>query len=192
MGMQLSRKLAVRSVLPIAVVGLVLAGCTTKDPGNPTSSGDSTTTGATTGTSEESTTTSAPTGGGADLAKFDPCAEMNAVAGQLSLTGIEEDGKQACMAKWGNSTTRVRIRVYPELGIADVVAKPDAQITETTIGSHKAKIAKAALSKTDCDVSVEITAKSRVDFFGAATASADEACDAAKELAEAVEPKLPK
>ncbi|QTR01213.1 hypothetical protein J7S33_17160, partial [Saccharothrix algeriensis] len=106
---------------------------------------------------------------------------MNAVAGQLSLTGIEEDGKQACMAKWGNSTTRVRIRVYPELGIADVVAKPDAQITETTIGSHKAKIAKAALSKTDCDVSVEITAKSRVDFFGAATASADEACDAAKE-----------
>ena len=186
----MARNLALRSALSIAVTCLVLGACTTTDPGNATSDGGTTT--AVPDTSEQPTATTKSAGGSGKLANFDPCAEMNAVAGKLALGRIEEDGKKECKAKWGDTTTSVRVKAFPELGMAEVAAGPDAQSSDIEVGSHKAKLIKAPLTDTDCAVVIEITAKSRVDFVGSSTTSADEACDAAKELAEAVEPKLPK
>lgn len=187
--MQLTRNLVIRSILSIAVAGLALAGCTSTEGGNPTAAGGATTT---TKDSGKTTTATSPAGGGDSLADFDPCAEMNAVAGQLSLGNIEKDGTQECAARWGQTTTAVRVKAFPELGIADYVPGASSTITDITIGKHKAKKVTAPSSSTSCAVTVEVTSKSRVDFVGAATSSQQEACDAAQKLAEAIEPKLPK
>jgi hypothetical protein len=189
MGMQLTRNLVIRSILPLAVVGLALAGCTTKEPGDPTAGGTATTTKSSGGSP---VTTTKPSSGGSSLADFDPCAEMTAVASRISLTEIEEDGRQECKARWGQSTTAVRVKAFPELSIGEVVGGANSKFTDLTIGSHKARMVTAPSSSTSCAVTVEITAKSRVDVVASATSSQDEACDAATKLATAIEPKLPK
>ncbi|MEU6150800.1 hypothetical protein ABZ816_12450 [Actinosynnema sp. NPDC047251] len=187
--MQLTRNLVVRSVLPIAVIGLVLTGCTTKTPGGATPTSGAAT--STTETSDGGTTTSEPSGGG-DLAAFDACKELNEVASKLSLSRIQKDVGTACQARFGQTTTIVTVKAFPQLGIADLSAGPKAQPSDIPVGAHKAKRVKTPLTDTDCVVSVEITAKSRVDFVAASTTSPDEACDAATQVATAVEPKLPK
>ncbi|GAA1357218.1 hypothetical protein [Saccharothrix algeriensis] len=187
--MQLTRDLATRSILLILVAGLVLTGCTTTDPGNATAGRDST---FTTETSEGTTTTSAPAGGGDELAKFDACAELNAVAGQFALSRIEKVGAKGCQARWGQTTTAVTIVAVPELPIGEATGGPDARYSDVMIGARKAKRVEAGLTDVSCLVAVEVTAESRVDFYGAATTSVDESCAAATKLAEAVEPKLPK
>ncbi|WP_433266261.1 DUF3558 family protein [Actinosynnema sp. CS-041913] len=189
MGMQLTRNLVIRAVLPIAVAGLVLAGCTTKDPGTPTSTGSASTT---TETSEDSTTTSTPASGGNKLAKFDGCAELNAVASQFALTRIEKEGPRGCKARWGQTTTAVLVDAFPEVGLSEVTGGSSARLADTTVGSRKAKRVEAGLTDVSCLIAVEVDATSRVDFYAAATTTVEESCDAAKKLAEAVEPKLPK
>nr|BFE47575.1 hypothetical protein GCM10017745_10020 [Saccharothrix mutabilis subsp. capreolus] len=126
------------------------------------------------------------------MADFDPCAELNAVAAQFSLSRIENQGKQHCGARWGQTTTSVGIKAFPELGISEATGGAQARISDTTIAGRKAKRIEAGLTETSCLVAVEVTAKSRVDFVGAATSSAQESCDAVTQLAEAVAPKLPK
>ncbi|MEU4806666.1 hypothetical protein [Actinosynnema sp. NPDC023587] len=178
----------IRSVLPVVVVGLVLAGCTTTTPGDPSATGGPATT---TDSPQESTTTSSATPGGDELADFDSCAELTAVAGQFDLSRIEKTGKLDCEARWGQTTTKVSINVFPTLGLGDVTLGPNSKASDVQIGARQAKRVEAVLTTTDCTYAVEITPKSRVDFFGASTASSAEACDAAKQLATAVEPKLP-
>ncbi|CAL9668861.1 hypothetical protein SUDANB95_07344 [Actinosynnema sp. ALI-1.44] len=178
----------IRSILPIAVLGVVLAGCSEKQGGTPTAGSDTPTT---TGTSAKPTTTSS-SGTGGDLASFDVCAAMQAAAGQFPLTEIEPDGKrQSCNAEWGTSAT-VGVTAYPTLGVADFVPGPSSQFSDITVGSHKARKVTAPGSASSCAVTIEITSKSRVDVVAIANASQDEACDAAQKLAEAIEPKLPK
>lgn len=189
MGTQLTRNLVIRSILPIAVLGVVLAGCADKQGGTPTAGSD---TPATTGTSAKPTTTS-PSGTGADLESFDACAAVQAAAGQLPLTEIEPAGKQSCDAEWG-TTVSVGVKAYPTLGVADFVPGSSSQVSDITIGSHKARkvTAPGGGTNSSCAVTIEITAKSRVDIVATANASQEEACDAAQKLAEAIEPKLPK
>jgi len=177
----------VRSVLPIAVLVLVLGGCTTKDSGNPTAGG-STTTPAETSVEATTTTTAAADN---ELAGFDPCEELNEVSSQLSLSRIADDGKQDCTARWGESTTAVRIKVFPDLGIDEVKGSSNSKSSDISIGAHKAKQVTATASDLSCAVAVEITAESRVDFIGSTNTTVDEACAVATKLAEAVEPKLP-
>ncbi|MEV0676680.1 hypothetical protein AB0I60_09170 [Actinosynnema sp. NPDC050436] len=175
-------------MLPIVVGGLVVAGCTTETPGDPTATRGPATT---TGSASEPTSTSSSSGGD-ELADFDPCAQLNAVASQFALTRIEKQGTQDCQARWGETTTIVSIKVFPTLGLGDVVLGPNAKPSDVQVGARKAKHVEAVLTTTDCVYAVEITPKSRVDFFAAATASSAEACEAANKLATAVEPKLPK
>ncbi len=177
----------IRSVLPIAVVGLVLAGCTSKTPGEASSSG-----GATTTTTSAAPTTTSASSGGDKLANFDPCAELNAVASQFSLTRVEKKSAEHCAARWGQTTTAVGIIVFPSLGVTDVVPGANTTTTDTKVGSRQTKRLEKATTTTDCAFAVEVTPKSRVDFFASTTGSSSEACDVAKQLAEAVEPKLPK
>ncbi|MEJ2855325.1 MULTISPECIES: DUF3558 family protein [unclassified Saccharothrix] len=180
-------KLAIRSILSIAVVGVALAGCTTKEPGDPSAGATATTT----TTAGKPTTTSQSSSGDA-LADFDPCAEMNAVAAQLSLTRVEKESGQGCGARWGQTTTSVGVKVQPELSIAEAVGASGARFVDTTIGSRKAKKVEAGFTDTSCLIAVEVGPKSRVDFVAEATASVQESCDAAQKLATAIEPKLPK
>ncbi|WP_309109714.1 DUF3558 family protein [Saccharothrix sp.] len=177
--------LAIRSILSIAVVGVALAGCTTKEPGDPSAGATATTT-----TASKPTTTSEQSGGDA-LADFDPCAAMNAVAAQFSLTRIEAESR-GCGARWGQTTTSVGLKVQPELSIAEAVGASGARFIDTNIGSRKAKKVEAGFTDTSCLIAVEVGPKSRVDFVAEATASVQESCDAATKLATAIEPKLPK
>ncbi|MFI9813020.1 DUF3558 family protein [Saccharothrix variisporea] len=177
-----------RSILTIAAAALLLAGCTSKEPGDPTARSTATTTAA----SGQSTTTSKPSSGDNLLADYDPCDELNAIASQVSLTEIEEDGRQECKARWGQTTTVVRVKAFPELGIGEIVGGANSKFTDLSIGSHKARKVTAPSSSTSCAVTVEVSAKSRVDVVASATSSQDEACDAAQKVATAIEPKLPK
>ncbi|MFI9813024.1 DUF3558 family protein [Saccharothrix variisporea] len=176
----------IRSLLPLAVLGVVLAGCSAKEGGTATPGSTAATT---TGTSAKPTTTSA--GGGDGLASFDPCAAMKAAAGQVPLTDVENDGKQECKAQYG-STVSVRVKAFPSLGIADVVGGANSKFTEIPVGNHKGRRVTAPVSDSSCAVAIEITPKSRVDVVASANASQDEACDAATKVATAIEPKLPK
>jgi hypothetical protein len=179
MGMQLTRNVVIRSILPIAVLGLALTACSGKEGGTPT----------TAPTAKPTTTTSSS--GGDGLASFDPCAEMEAVAGQLPLTEVENDGKQECKADYG-TTVSVRVKAFPALGIDEYVGAATSKITDIPVGTHKGRRITAPSSDSSCAVTIEITAKSRVDVAASANASQDEACDAATKLATAIEPKLPK
>ncbi|RKT71860.1 DUF3558 family protein [Saccharothrix variisporea] len=187
--MQLTRNLVIRSILPIAVLGVVLAGCSEKQGGTPTAGSDTPTT---TGTSAKPTTTSSSgTSGG--LESFDACAAVQAAAGQLPLTEIEPNGKAGCDAEFGTSVS-LGVKAYPSLGISDFVMGPNSKPSDITIGSRKARKvgAPAGGTTSSCAVTIEVTAKSRVDVVASANASQDEACDAATKLATAIEPKLPK
>ncbi|QQQ76174.1 DUF3558 family protein [Saccharothrix sp. 6-C] len=183
--MQLTRNPVVRSVLSAAVLGLVLAGCS-DTPGTPTAA---TTTTATATEDTDPTTTSAAAGG--DLADFDPCAELEAVASSLGVTEVEEDGVQECKGRYAG-TISVRVKAFPELGVEDYVPGPNSKISGLPIGGHQAKRVTAPASSSSCAVTVAITSSSRVDFVASANASLDEACEAATKVATAVEPKLPK
>ncbi|WP_447004706.1 hypothetical protein ACRAKI_34845 [Saccharothrix isguenensis] len=109
----------------------------------------------------------------------------------LGLTEIKEDGVKECVARYGGKLV-VRIKAFPELGIADYVPGPNSQISDLPLGGHKAKRVTAPASSSSCAVTIEITPSSRVDVIGSANASLDEACDAATKVATAIEPKLPK
>ncbi|XVV03536.1 DUF3558 family protein [Actinosynnema sp. CA-248983] len=185
----MTRNLVIRSILPVAVLGAVLAGCSDKEGGTPTAGGATTTTA---GTSAKPTTTSS-SGTGADLESFDACAAVQAAAGQLPLTEIEPGGKQSCDAEFG-TTVSVGVKAYPTLSVADFVTGPSSQVSDITLGSHKARkiTAPGGGTSSSCAVTIEITSKSRVDVIATANASQDEACDAAEKLATAIEPKLPK
>ncbi|MBP2339625.1 hypothetical protein JOF41_005803 [Saccharothrix coeruleofusca] len=187
MGSQLPRSPLIRSVLPIVVLGLVLVGCSQEEPGAPQP---------TRGAAPESetagrTTTATTSLGGGLLADFDPCVEMNAVAAQVGLTAIEEDGTQECKGRYAG-TVSVRVKAFPELGIEDYVPGGSSEISEIALGAHKAKRVTKPASSTSCAVTVEVTTSSRVDVVASANASLDEACKAATDVAAAVEPKLPK
>ncbi|XVV08090.1 DUF3558 family protein [Actinosynnema sp. CA-248983] len=166
---------------------MVLAGCTSKEPGDP-SAGSTTTT----SPDKSPTTTSSSAAAGSAITDFDLCAEFEAVAGQFSISRIEKTGKQDCSGRWGQTTTSVGVKVFPSLSIAEAKGQPGARFSDTTVGSRKAKKVEAGLTDTSCLIAVEVGPKSRVDFYGEATASVGESCDAAQKLAEAIEPKLPK
>ncbi|MFI9813019.1 DUF3558 domain-containing protein [Saccharothrix variisporea] len=178
-----------RSILTIAAAALLLAGCTSKEPGDPTAGATTSTTA--TKSPDKTTTTSKPASGDA-LADFDACAQVNAVASQLSLSRIEPSGKDECDARWGQTTTAVKVKAFPDLGISDATGGSKARISDTSIGTRKAKKVEAGVTDTSCLIAVEVGSKSRVDFYAASTTSVQESCDAATKLATAIEPKLPK
>ncbi|WP_367134409.1 DUF3558 family protein [Saccharothrix sp. HUAS TT1] len=174
--------LSIRVVLALTVLGVVATGCTTQ--GDPTPAPTGSTSAEET---SEATTTSKPSGGGDSLADFDTCEALNSVAAQLNLTEVEADGK-SCDAEF-SATTSVTVKAQPSLKIADAVGK---EVSSIDVGPRKGALATEPASSSSCLVAIEVTATSRVDVVGSANASLDEACDAAKAVAEAIEPKLPK
>jgi uncharacterized protein DUF3558 len=179
-----------RSVVVIAALGLVAMGCTREETGNPAPE---------TSTPKSSTSTAVPSasspssGSGNVLSSFDPCKVLATVAGQFSLTEIAESTKGLCGAEYGVvAGVSVSIKAWPDLGYKDAKGGPNAEFSETTIGSSKAEVVRKGSSSSSCLVAVEVTPTSRVDFMSSANASLDDACAAATALATAVEPTLPK
>jgi hypothetical protein len=185
---QLISSSVTRCVLPLAVVGLALVGCSTGETGNPSAETKTTTSAA--NTSEKPTSSSTPASG-SSLAAYKPCDELTSVAGPLGLTGIEEDGTQECKARYP-STVAVRVKAFPQLGIKDYVPGASSEISDVPVGSHKAKRVTKPASSTSCAITIEVSSTSRVDVVASANASLDEACEAANKVATAIEPKLPK
>lgn len=167
----------------MAVLGAVAAGCTTGGTATPG------TTGATTTEQASRTTTSTKTSNAGDvLADFDPCAVLESMATQLNLTEIEETSDRECLAEY-SSTASISLVKQPQLSIGEAVG---GEATDIPVGSHKARLVKTPTTTSSCMVTVEVTAKSRVDITSSTNASLDEACEAATKVATAVEPKLPK
>ncbi|MFD0199430.1 MULTISPECIES: DUF3558 family protein [Saccharothrix] len=175
--------LSARVVLSLAVLGVVATGCTTGGTATPGPTGATTTE-----RTSEATTSTKPSNGGDALADFDPCEVINSVAAQLNLTEIEESGARECLAEY-STTASVSLVKQPELAIGDAVG---GEMTDISVGSHKAKLVKTPTTSSSCMVTIEVTATSRVDVTSSTNASLDEACAAATAVAEAVEPKLPK
>ncbi|MFC5058061.1 DUF3558 family protein [Saccharothrix xinjiangensis] len=175
-----------RPVLVLSLAALALVGCSTNEPGNPTSG--TTTDAATTSKGSSPTTTSAA--GGSPLADFDPCAEMEALSGQLNLTGIEEDGSQECFARY-SSEVGVIAKVFLDLPLDEAGKGPNAEVSDTSVNGREAKLVRRAASDTACAVAIGV-GSDRFDIVASANASLDQACDAATTLAEALEPQLPK
>ncbi|WP_306743858.1 hypothetical protein [Saccharothrix yanglingensis] len=181
------RNLVVRSVLPVAVLGAVLAGCTST-PGTPTPETTGAAT-ATTGGATSPTTSGAAAGDG--LADFDVCAELEGVASALGLTEIERKGAQDCEARYAGRIG-VRVKAQPELGVEEFVPGSDSKISDLPLGGHRAKLVTAPLTTSSCAVTIEVTPSSRVDVVSSSPATQEQACEAATKVATAVEPKLPK
>jgi hypothetical protein len=182
----LSRNLVVRSLLPVAVLGAVLAGCS-GTAGTPTPE----TTGTTAAPTEDtgsSTTSSAPAGD--SLADFDTCEALEGVASELGLTRVEKARENSCEARYAERIG-VRVIAYPELGVDDFVPGANTQISDLPLGSHKAKRATAPTTDSSCAIVIEITSSSRVDVVGSSPSTQEQACEAATKVATAIEPKLP-
>ncbi|MCS7480956.1 DUF3558 domain-containing protein [Umezawaea endophytica] len=184
--------LSIRSACLIAALSLVVAGCSQERGGSPT---PATGTGKSSSAPVESSTSAASpsSGSGNALVSFDSCKALTSIAGQFSLTEIEEVGKQECGAEYGaDEGVSVSIKVWPDLGVQEATGGPNAESSDTTVGPRKAKLVKKAFSSSACLVAVEVSGKSRVDFLSSANVSLDKACDAATKIATAVEPSLPK
>jgi len=123
--------------------------------------------------------------------KFKPCDELNVVAGQLGLSGIEEDGDQECSARYA-TTVAVRVKAFLDIGLNDVAGGPNAEFSDIAVGSRKAKLVKKAFSSSACATAIEVSATSRVDVVASANISLDESCDAATKVATAIEPRFPR
>lgn len=174
-----------RTVSSIVLVGLALTSCS-GEAGNP--SAETTTTTTTTRSAVETTSSSSESG--SSLAGFKPCPVLESIASQLGLTEIEEADSSSCDAVYSDSVS-VRLDVYPDQGLADYSPGPNSVISDTNVGTRKAKLVEKALTSSSCAVAVEVSASSRVDIAASADASLDEACRAATDVATAVEPKLP-
>lgn len=178
-----------RSVLLVVALGLMAAGCSNGETGTPAPATNT----STSGTSEATTPASTSSSSGDPLATFDSCKALTAIAGQFVLTEIKEVDKQECGAEYGaKSGVSVSIKAWPDLAVKDVKGGPNAEFSDITIGSRKARLVKKAFSSSACAIAVEVSATSRVDFASSANVSLDDACDAATKIATAVEPTLPK
>jgi Protein of unknown function (DUF3558) len=183
--------LLTRSACLVVAIGLVTVGCSQEEGGSPA---PATSAQSSSSPAESSTSASSPSpDSGNALTSFDSCEVLSSIAGQFSLTEVEEVGNQECGAEYGAvEGVSVSIKAWPELSVKDATGGPNAELSDTTIGSRKAKLVKKAYSSSACIVAVEVTSTSRVDFLSSANVSLDKACDAATKIATAVEPTLPK
>jgi hypothetical protein len=191
-----SKTVAMQKILPVAVLGLTLAACSEKSPGNAQPGTDvAATAGAQTSSGPSSSgTVTRGSEAGTPLADAEPCDFLSpADIGALGLTGIEKKtvaNQAMCQAKYPNRVT-ITIGILPDKGLNDYQLLPNAQPSDMSLGTHKAKRVVGAASKSSCAVTIGITDSSRVDVAASSNADPQQACDAAMKVATAVEPKLP-
>jgi hypothetical protein len=87
----------------------------------------------------------------------------------------------------------VSLDLHPDLGIDDLNADPSKLHTGTVNGRRSLQIREGIGAEGDCDIAMEVTENSRaMTGVSLSTGTTDEACQFATEVAEKVEPQLPK
>ncbi|GGP56480.1 DUF3558 family protein [Saccharothrix coeruleofusca] len=185
MKVHLVRTTAARTTALLMLAGLALVSCSGED-GTP-SPATTTTTAVTASTTRPTSTSST----GNALGSVDPCEAFDSNASRLGLTQVEEDDSDSCTATYSDSVT-LGLDIHPDKGLADFVPQAATELSDTQVGSRKAKLAKKAFTSSSCAVVIEISATSRIDVFASADASLDEACEAVTKVVVAIEPNLPK
>ncbi|ATE53232.1 DUF3558 family protein [Actinosynnema pretiosum] len=167
-----------------------LTACSTVEPGNPSAASPQ-------GSASGSTSASKPTSGSAPSDQLSSCEILTEVAAEQDLENIQERtggaaSTDACNAENSKKKLSLGLSIYPTLALADYKPGPTSKISDTTVGTRKAKLVKEAASQLDCVIAIEISPTSRADVFAYSINSLDEACATAETLAKAVEPSLPK
>ncbi|GLZ31435.1 hypothetical protein Lesp02_36230 [Lentzea sp. NBRC 105346] len=130
---------------------------------------------------------------GGDLASVKkPCDLLKAAdATNLFPTSPENLDANSCQARDAKDVL-VRFNLYRDKGLKDITpVNPQAELSDTTVGAHKAKLIKKAVTSTACAVTIEVSAISRVDVVGTGGRTLDVSCDSAMAVAKAIEPNLP-
>ncbi|MGW6449400.1 DUF3558 family protein [Lentzea sp. NPDC055074] len=173
--------LKLRVVLQVAVLGLVLSGCSTEEPGKATP-GDT--------ASETTASSSTSSSGNSSIADVDPCSLLKpADVSKLKLSPAEKVDNNSCQWRTQDRTL-VRLGIYATLGLKDYVLAPNAEPSDIKVGTREAKLVKKSLTNTGCAVSIGLTTTSRVDVNSTGT-KLDVTCAASQSVAEAIEPNLP-
>ncbi|GAA2668543.1 MULTISPECIES: DUF3558 family protein [Actinosynnema] len=172
------------------IIAAALTACSTVEPGSPSAA-------STQDSSSGSTSASKPTSGSAPSDQLSSCEILTEVAPEQGLENIQERtggaaSTDACNARNSTKQLSLGLSIYPTLNLADYQPGPTSQISDTTVGTRKAKLVKEAASQLDCVIAIEISPTSRADVFAYSINSLDEACATAEALAKAVEPSLPK
>ncbi|MDX3657416.1 DUF3558 family protein [Streptomyces sp. ID05-26A] len=175
--------LKLRVVLPVAVLGLALSGCSSEEPGK-----------ATPGDTPSATTASSPasssSNSGSGIANVDPCSLLKAAdVARLKLTAAEKVDANSCQWRTEDRTL-VRLGTYATQGLKDYVLGPNSEPSDIKVGTHEAKLIKKTLSSFSCAVSIGLTATSRVDVNSSGP-GLEGSCAASQSVAEAIEPNLP-
>ncbi|CRK60399.1 hypothetical protein [Alloactinosynnema sp. L-07] len=182
-----------RALLVMAVVALSASACSDETPGEPTAASKT----GTTTTTKQNGTSSAPTSpADSPLKAVQPCDLLDESA--MGALGIKKPGTAETIGKARSCQWRVEkdsiadsytfaVALFETLGLSDV--KGDGNPTPLTVGSRKA-VRTLRGQGAGCAVSIEISAKSRVDVQ-ALGSSGEKLCPAALEAAKLVEPELP-
>jgi len=184
-------KLLVRVALTSAAV-LLIAGCTSKEAGTASPAGTSSVPPAVTGTSSASS-------GGATTSSLDPCSLL--VASEIASFGAfgepnkrEEFGARSC-----GYLMKTQHASDPQLGIdvnirdsqgIDTVNDTGKGITPGKVNGREAKVVPTGTS--GCIFAMAVGSASRVDISITSAVDSAKACDTATQVADIVEPKLPK
>ena len=182
------------SLAGVLAVALALTACSQSSSGTPTP--QNTTAETTTTSAKASTSNTAST---SPIADIDPCTLLSSTErAQLGNLGEGErndlGGGIGC--GWAASGShRATVVLNDKLSLDDF-AKPGDQVIDFTVNGRQAKkIPGNEKAATDnmCEIGLEIGPHARAHIVvNMADGTAEEACQLAEQVAQAVEPKLPK
>lgn len=185
-----------RMLLVVAALALTLTACSDKTTGEPSAASPGSEPASTTTTKKNGTSPTSTSDTSSPLAAVKPCDLLDSAA--MSTLGITKPGQEDKIGKARGCQWRVDrasiadsytfdIALFESLGIADVVG--DGNPKPLTVGSRKA-VQTLRGQNQGCAISIEVTAKSRVDVQ-AAGSDGQKLCAPVLEAAKLVEPELP-
>jgi hypothetical protein len=187
---QVIKSSVMRSVVSTVALGLALVGCSQSEPGTASPKDTTTTVSSGQGSKSSATdTTSNASGSNDSFSQLKACALLNE-ASSLGLTGVQEKNSNSCQGIYQGAMI-VRVVLYSDKGLKDYNLGPQAEPSDTKVGTHQAKLVKKALTKTACSVVVGVSDSSRIDVNATSDDNLDASCDLATKVATAAEPKLP-
>ena len=188
------KKLYGRTALPLAVIALVVTGCTSTQGGTPSPA-------ATTSSGAASSDTSSAAPGGAATASLDPCSLL--LASDLTSYGTfigpnkrEEFGARSC-----GYVTQVKNSSDPQMGVdvnirdsqgVDTINDQGGGITQGKVNGRPSAMALGTPDLGICVLALAVGTSSRVDVTITSATDTKQACDVAAKVADNVEPRLPK
>ncbi|SFJ91714.1 DUF3558 family protein [Amycolatopsis sacchari] len=179
------RRLAPLAAVAVAAVAVLLAGCSSEEPGRalPATSAPG---------------SSSPVAQNA-LGSFNPCEALTKQ--DLDRYRVQGPGRTddppSGAAAWCRWTGRASdsasmvfgLTVRPQQGLADLT-RTVGQLSDGTVNGRPARRL-AGETGSSCTVALAVSAGSRVDVSAVGTTEVAEACTVASDLANIIEPKLP-